>query len=165
MPQVCSRTAVKRSHRIQPISAPKKARSQPSQQPKPTPCGDWSGPPLSILGQPSPSIASTTHNEMLFWVGWFARFHADGAPYVPYEIKTLDCPVVHADGSPVLGQDGHPQMMRCLREVARHEVSGSIEWLMISWHIGVPGMAFQKYSTLDNAIDACHGPTQPVHLR
>lgn len=73
------------------------------------------GPPLSILDEPSPTIegTSTTENAMLFWVGWFARFHLapEGPRYVPHQIRTLDCPVCRPDGTPVLHADGQPLMM------------------------------------------------------
>lgn len=127
----------------------------------------WSnGPPRSILSIPSPTVGDTctTHNEMLFWIGWFARFHLDGSPYVPYELKTIDCPVVRADGSALLRDDGQQQIMRCLREVAQHKTNGKVEWLMISWHIGVPGMTFHKCASLAKALAAFHSPVQPVQL-
>lgn len=119
-----------------------------------------------MLGQPSPPIADTctTHNEMLFWVGWFARFHEGEPRHVPYELKTLDCPVMREDGSPVLRSDGQPQMMRCLREVARFELGGTVEWNMIAWNTGQVGVTFQKYATLSEALRAFNAPPAPVRL-
>ncbi len=35
-------------------------------------------------------------------------------PYIPYELKTLNSPVVRADGSPQLDSDGQPERMRCV---------------------------------------------------
>lgn len=121
---------------------------------------------LAILNLPSPSIGNTctTHNQMLFWIGWFERFHIDGLPYVPYEIKTLDCPVVHSDGSPVLRGDGQPQMMRCIREIARSEVKGIVEWHMISWNVGQTGATFQRCASLDDAVNAFNAPPSLVRL-
>lgn len=115
------------------------------------------GPPLSILDEPSPTIdgTSTTENAMLFWVGWFARFHTDpeGPSFVPYEIKTLDCPI--------LGSDGQRQMVRCVREVARTELAGVVEWLMITWKVGEVGMSIQKFVSVGEAMTAFAAPPTP----
>lgn len=121
---------------------------------------------LALLAMPSPAIGDTctTHNQMLFWVGWFARFHTDGPPYVPYEIKTIDCPVVHGDGSPVLRSDGQQQMMRCVREMSRTEVKNTVEWHIISWNVGQPGASFQRCASHDEAIVIFHAPPSPVLL-
>lgn len=116
------------------------------------------GPPLSILDEPSPTIdgTSTSENAMLFWVGWFARFHTDpeGPSYVPYEIKTLDCPI--------FGSNGQRQTMRCVREVARTEIAGVVAWLMITWKVGEVGMSIQKFVTIGEAMTAFAAPPTPL---
>src|SRR5262245_7915838 len=120
MPQLCSQSAVKPTHRqTPPFSKPRNARRRGTGAARAPVQASGEGPSLSLLGLPSPALGHTctTHNEMLFWIGWFARFHSDGL-YVPHELKTLDRPVLSVDGSPVLGQDGQPQTMRCVREVA-----------------------------------------------
>ncbi len=166
MPQVCSESAAIPSRRARHISG---ARSTKNPVPRRAHLRDRTTepkPPLSMLDQPSPVIddTCTTTNQMAFWVGWFARFHEDQPYYVPYELKMLDCPVMHQDGKPALGCDGQPKKMRCAREVARREVTGKVEWLMISWHIGIPGVTFRKCSSHDEAMTAFHAPPDPVRL-
>lgn len=159
MPQVRSESEIKPPCRGQQI--PREAEgSGPRRKHKTRVACNCSGPPLATLGYPSPSIdgTRTTHNDMLFWVGWFARFHSERPAYVPYEIKTIDCPVVRADGSPLLRDDGAQHFMRCVREVASREVNGTVEWLMIAWNLAVPGMIFRKYATRDNAFAAFNEP-------
>jgi hypothetical protein len=101
---------------------------------------------------------------MLFFVGWFARFHTEGLSYVPYEIKTLDRPVVKADGSPVLRGDGQPQRMRCVHEVACREVNGRVEWKMISWDVGRVGVTFYPCASLEEAMALYNTPPLQVRL-
>lgn len=167
MPQVRSKSAVRpprrraqeSSGRLRPIPRTRRGASPPVQ-------AIAEDQPLAILALPSPAVGNTctTHNEMLFWVGWFARFHNDSPPYVPYELKTLDCPVVRADGSPALLSDGQPQMMRCVREVARSEVGDSVEWHMISWNLSQIGATFHRCASLDEALAAFNAPPAPVLL-
>lgn len=83
---------------------------------------------------------------------------------MPYEIKTLDCPVVSADGTAILTSDGHPQKMRCVREVACRTVGTPIDWLLISWYIAVPAVVFRRCCTMDECLAAFHTPPEPFHL-
>lgn len=155
MPQVCSKSAV------QPVRRRAKRGTTPNGSAKRA----LRAPPIRASAEaPSPTIADTctTHKEMLDWVAWFARFHTEEPPYVPYEIKTIDCPVVRADGSPVLRSDGQPQMMRCVREVARSEIGDRVEWKMISWNVGQPGATFEPCASLGDAITAFNTPPNPV---
>lgn len=126
------------------------------------------GPPLSILDEPSPTIngTSTTENAMLFWVGWFARFHLDpeGPRYVPHQIRTLDRPVCRPDGTPVLHADGQPLMMRCIREVAHAHIVDDRPWMVFHWLIGEPGLSIQKFATLDAALAAFNATPEPAVL-
>lgn len=161
MPQVRSQSAKqqRRRHPQHSNTRPKRRRST-----RPPVRAATKGKHLTMLSQPSPPIGDTctTHNQMLFWVGWFARFHTDGRPYVPYEIKTIDCPIVRSDGSPVLDADGKPKVMRCVRELARSEVGGVVRWQMITWNIGQVGATFQRCASLDEARDVFSAPILPV---
>lgn len=49
---------------------------------------------------------------MLFWVGVFYRLHQRRKRLIPVHIKTIDCPVARADGSPVTYGDSRPVLMR-----------------------------------------------------
>ena len=124
------------------------------------------GPPRSILDEPSPTIngTSTTENAMLFWVGWFARFHLDQPCLVPYELKTLNRPVCRQDGTPVLQADGQPSMMHCVREVVHARKVAHRPWTVIHWLVGVPGMWMQDFATLDEALAAFNAPPEPSVL-
>lgn len=126
------------------------------------------GPPLSILDEPSPTIdnTDTTESAMLFWVGWFARFHLDheGGQYVPYKIKTLDRPVCRRDGTPILHADGQPVMMRGVCEVAHARSVAHRPWTVIQWRIGEPGLSIQKFATLDDALGVFNASPEPAVL-
>ncbi len=118
-----------------------------------------------LLTQPSPPIADTctTENTMLYWADCFGRFHRESLHYVPYEVKTLDCPIVSTDNVPIL-REGQPVLMRCVREVARHELNGQVEWLLISWFVGIPGIAFSLCSSLADAQARFNAPADPVQV-
>lgn len=161
MPQVRSQSA-KQQRRRHP--QPSTTRPKSRRAPRPPIRAATNSKHLAILSQPSSRIGDTytTHNQMLFWVGWFARFHTDGQTYIPYELKTIDCPVVRSDGSAVLRDDGALQLMRCIREIARSEPKGAVEWHMISWSVGQPGVTLQRYASLDDATAAFNAPPSPV---
>ena len=154
-------------------STPQRRHAQPQQRqgrrsagrPKPKP-GEADAIPLADLYLPSPSIANTctTHNQMLFWVDLFARMHRPSLGYVPYDLKTLDCPVINPDGSLRLRSDGQPETMRCVREVARHTIGDRVEWVMFSWNIGQVGIAMPSFLTLDEAMAHFNAPPSPVLL-
>lgn len=150
MPQLCPESAAKPSRRHSPRSGVSRRR----------------GPPLSILAIPSPNLGDTctTHNEMLFWVGWFARFHSDGLNHVPYEIKTLDRPVVGMDGLPRLHSDGQPQKMRCVREIVRHDENGTASWTMLAWDVGKVSVTFHPCASLDEAMTLYNAPPSPIRM-
>lgn len=165
MPQLCSQPAANPARlRTQPLKAPRRStrRGRRVRRLAVQPAGH--GPPLSILGAPSPTLGDTytSCNEMRFWVGWFARFHSAAVPYVPYEIKTLARPVVLADGSPVLRSDGQPQWMRYVREVAHREVNGAVEWTLISWDVGRVSVTFHPCASLDEAMVHYNAPPAPI---
>lgn len=165
MPQLCSESAAQpSSSSVRHAEVERRRRRKTLAAGGKPPRSPWDGPPLSILALPSPTIGSTctTHNEMLFWVGWFARFHVEAPRYVPYQLKTLDCPVVRKDGSAVLHGDGQPQLMRCVREVARCEVGGEVKWQMISWNVGQAGVTFHECANYEDAMRAFLAPLVPV---
>jgi hypothetical protein len=70
---------------------------------------------------------------------------------VPVQLKTLDCPVEKHDGSPLIGGDGQPVYMRCIREVALRESRGQVTWEIIEYAVGVPGFSFRPCASLDEA--------------
>lgn len=161
MPQVRSQSAKQQRRRHRQHSTTRPKSRQPTRPPVRAATKNKQ---LAMLAQPSPFIGDTctTHNQMLFWVGWFARFHTDGRTYVPYEIKTIDCPVVRSDGSPMLKGDGQPQMMRCVREIARSETDGTVRWQVITWNVGQVGATFQPCASLDVALAAFNAPVLPL---
>lgn len=164
MPQVRSQSA-KQQRRRHP--QPSTTRPKSNQAPRPPVRAATNSKHLAILSQPSSRIGDTytTHNQMLFWVGWFARFHTDGKTYVPYELRTIDCPVISSDGSPVLDADGKPQVMRCVREIARSEVGGTVRWQLITWNVGQVGATFQPCPSLEAAQTDFAAPVLPVLCR
>ena len=101
---------------------------------------------------------------MVFWAEWFARFHCEAPHYVPYELKTLDCPLLGAAGLPLLGQDGQPRLLRCVREIAHRVGSGEAEWLLISWLVGLPGVLFKACASLAEARREFEAAAEPVEL-
>lgn len=164
MPQVRSQSAKqqRRRHPQRSTTRPKNRRAT-----RPPVRAATNSKHLAILSQPSSRIGDTytTHNQMLFWVGWFARFHTDGKTYVPYELRTIDCPVISSDGSPVLDADGKPQVMRCVREIARSEVGGTVRWQLITWNVGQVGATFQPCPSLEAAQTDFAAPVLPVLCR
>lgn len=101
---------------------------------------------------------------MVYWTDYFGRFHCQVPYYVPYELKTLDCPVVGKDSLPALNTDGQSIQMRCVREIARREMNGEVEWLLISWLVGLPGVTFQQCSSLADARKAFDAAPEPIRL-
>jgi hypothetical protein len=98
---------------------------------------------------------------MVFFSGFFARFHERGSGYIPYELQTVDCPIVGANGVPALDEAGNPLLMRCVREVARSQSGEEESWLMITWEVGIPGVTMTpcgssggSEGTLASATDA-----------
>jgi hypothetical protein len=102
--------------------------------------------------KPSPTIVetATTEADMLSWVGWFARFHSDPPPYIPYALRTFDCLVEVRRSQP--DDDKPPQLMRCVHEVAKRQLPESVEWHLITWAIGLPGAQFERCSSLEDAM-------------
>lgn len=113
---------------------------------------DW---PTSTIWVP---MTSTTEQDLADWASCFARFHADPLGlYVPYDLRMLDCRV-EADGQPAA-------VHRCVREVAKFNGSKGIEWLLITWVPGLPGMQFQRCASLEDATRALAAPAVPVYFR
>ena len=90
--------------------------------------------------------------------------HGPDRGYVPYELRTLDCPVVTKDGTPVLRADGQPEQMRCVRELAYHRIGDRVEWVVFSWDIGQVGISFPAFPTLNEALTRYNAPPSPVCL-
>lgn len=120
----------------------------------------------ALIAQPSPAIpgSTTTEHEMLFWVGLFYRLHQRRKHLIPVHLKTLDCPVANADGSPVTCGDGRPVLMRCVREIALREARGHLAWEFIEYTIGVPGVRFRSCASLPDALSCFDAAPQPVRL-
>ncbi len=104
----------------------------------------------------------TPEHMMVFFAGFFARFHERGSGYVPYELQTVDCPIVGADGVPALDEAGNPLLMRCVREVARSQSGEEESWLMITWEMGIPGVTMTPCGTLAEAKGLLSAPPTPI---
>ena len=112
----------------------------------------------------SPTLpdSTTTENELLFWVGCFYRLHQRRKRLIPLHIKTLNCPVAQADGSPVTCGDGRPVLMRCVRKVAPREARGHLAREFIEYTVGVPGVRFRPCTSLNDALNRFDGAPEPV---
>ena len=104
----------------------------------------------------------TPEHMMVFFSGFFARFHERGSGYVPYELQTVDCPIVGADGGPALDEAGKPLLMRCVREVARSQSGEEESWLMITWEVGIPGVTMTPCGSLAEAKELLRAPPTPI---
>jgi hypothetical protein len=99
---------------------------------------------------------------MVFFSGFFARFHERGSGYIPYELQTVDCQLVEADGTPVLDEAGKPILMRCVREIARSHRGDEASWLLITWEVGIPGVTMTPCSSLAEAKELLSAPPAPI---
>ena len=99
---------------------------------------------------------------MVFFAGFFARFHERGSGYIPYELQTVDCPIVGANGVPALDEAGNPLLMRCVREVARSQSGEEESWLMITWEVGIPGVTMTPCGSLAEAKELLRAPPTPI---
>lgn len=138
---------------------------RPKQKPAPRRLRHHGFRPVRIA-EPSPTIpgATTTEHEMLLWVGFFYRLHQRRKRLIPVHIKTIDCPVAKADGSPVTCGDGRPMLMRCVREVALREAHGRLAWEVIEYAVGLPGVRFCAYQSLTEAMARFDDAPEPVRL-
>ena len=141
-------------------SQPQRRKSSPSRKtplrPRnrlPRTCGVRAERVFSELSKASPSIEGTCTLEhmMVFFTGFFARFHAGGAGYIPYELQTVDCPVLGKDSAPLLDDNGEQRRMRCVREIARCGKGGEPSWLVITWECGTPGVTMTPCGSLAEA--------------
>jgi len=119
---------------------------------------------LPGLDEASDTVENTCTPEhmMVFFSGFFARFHERGSGYIPYELQTVDCPIVGADGVPALDEAGTPLLMRCVREVARSQSGEEESWLMITWEVGIPGVTMTPCGTLAEAKELLRTPPPPI---
>lgn len=104
----------------------------------------------------------TPEHMMVFFSGFFARFHERGTGYIPYELQTVDCPLAEADGMPVLDETGKPFLMRCVREIVRSQRGKEESWLLITWEVGIPGVTMTPCSSLAHAKELLHAPPPPI---
>ena len=119
---------------------------------------------LPELDQKTPpvEITCTPEHMMVFFSGFFARFHERGSGYTPYELQTVDCPIVGANGVPALDEAGKPLLMRCVREVARSQSGEEESWLMITWEVGIPGVTMTPCGSLAEAKELLRAPPTPI---
>lgn len=104
----------------------------------------------------------TPEHMMVFFSGFFARFHERGSGYIPYELQTVDCPIVGIDGVPALDESGKPLLMRCVREIARTQKCDESSWLLITWEVGIPGVTMTPCSRLEDAKELLRAPPPPI---
>ena len=104
----------------------------------------------------------TPEHMMVFFSGFFARFHERGSGFIPYELQTVDCPIVGADGVPALDEAGNPLLMRCVREVARSQRGEEESWLMITWEAGIPGVTMTPCDSLAEGKELLRAPPTPI---
>lgn len=144
-----------------PSSCPKVVRNQqPKARAKPTKAQRRDAPALHLLAAPSPFISdgATTEADLCKWADWFARFHTDPSElYVPLALRTVDCIVDVPQETPTV-----PRLMRCVREVAKLNGAEGIEWKLITWVPGLPGMQCQRCASLDEAMTQLDSPPAPV---
>lgn len=149
MPSSCSKV-VRKQQSIAPAQSAMAQRRGKS-QPKPP-----DAPSLVI------SDGATTEADLCKWADWFARFHTDPMElYVPIALRTVDCDVsvTHADPSEP------PRRLRCVREVAKFNGVAGVEWKLITWVPGLPGVQFQSCGSLGVAMTLLESPPEPVCFR
>lgn len=95
-----------------------------------------------------PGNAERDDDELLTWLGWFYRFHTDPPLYIPYALRTLDCTVELRQRQ---GSDA-ARTMRCVREVAKFNGANAVDWLLITWVPGLPGVTFQRCASQEAAM-------------
>ena len=77
-----------------------------------------------------PTIRTTEHMMVFFPV--FARFHERGSGYVPYELQTVDCPIVEStECQRSTRVESHSSCV--VREIARTQKCDESSWLLITW--------------------------------
>ena len=139
--------------------APTSSRGQGQRLDKPR----EEGPHLHALGQPSRLIAdgATTEADLCQWADWFARFHTDPMKlYVPLALRTVDCPVTVRAKSP--SEAPTTRLMRCIREVAKFNGAGGVEWKLVTWVPGLPGVQFMPCASEAEAMQRLNAPAAPI---
>lgn len=152
-----------------PASGPKVVRKQP---PAPTSSRGQGhrrakareeGPHLHALGQSSQRIAdgATTEADLCQWADWFARFHTDPMElYVPLALRTVDCVVTVRTKSPE--DPTPPRLMRCIREVAKFNGAHRVEWKLVTWVPGLPGVQFVPCASEAEAMQRLDEPAAAI---
>lgn len=148
LPSSCSQVVSKRFQ-----SAPAR-KASPRKRPAP-----------HKLTPSSPVIADrvTTEADLCEWANCFARFHTDPRElYIPLALRTVDCLVEVRPKPPAAPIP--PRLMRCVREVAKFNSAQGIEWMLIAWVPGLPGMQFQRCASLEEAMTRLDSPPDPIRL-
>jgi hypothetical protein len=81
-------------------------------------------------------------------------------PYIPLALRTVDCVVTVQRQPPT--EPPAPRLMRCVREVAKFNGAEGIQWKLITWVPGLPGMRFQPCASHDDAMALFDAPPTPV---
>jgi len=112
------------------------------------------------LTAPSPLIAdgATSEADLCRWADWFGQFHQDPLLHVPIALRTVDCEVTVQRSQ----STDPPRCLRCIREVAKFNGTEGVEWMLITWVPGLPGMQFQRCASLDEAMSLLDAPPSPV---
>lgn len=137
-----------------PSSSSKVVRKR---QPKPDGAQQLVEPMPSAQNAPSPVISDgiTTEADLCAWAGWFGRFHTDPMPlYIPIAVRTIDCDVLVRRAA----QNPSPRFLRCVREVAKSHHATGIEWKLITWVPGLPGMQIASCASLEDAMAQFDAP-------
>jgi hypothetical protein len=141
-----------------PSSRSKVVRKQPStftgspaKRQRRKPPASYVLPTLSLLI----SDGTTTEADLCRWADLFARFHTDPlGQYVPVALRTIDCVVT-------VGKQ-EARCLRCVREVAKFNGARGVEWMLITWVPGLPGMRFENCAALDDAMSLLDASPAPI---
>ena len=80
--------------------------------------------------------------------------------YVPLALRTVDCVVTVRTKFPE--DPPPPRLMRCIREVAKFNGAGGVEWKLVTWVPGLPGVQFVTCASEAEAMQRLDEPGAPV---
>ena len=111
----------------------------------------------ALLSSPLITDGFTTEASLCEWSAWFARFHTDPSElYVPIALRTIDCQVT---------VPAQPQrLMLCVREVAKFNGAKGVEWLLVTWIPGLPGVQFRHCDSQDDAMRLLDSKSESLSL-
>ncbi len=118
-------------------------------------------PALRVRSAPSPLIADgvTSDADLCKWADCFGRFHTDPSElYVPVALRTVDCLVTVQRSEPTQA----PRRLRCVREIAKFNGVEGVEWKLMTWVPGLPGVQFQCCASEDEAMILLESPPETV---